>query len=68
MIADASLLPELMRQARAAGRLALDTEFMGEGRYRTLLCLVQLAVPEDGARGASAGDTPGDQPAADASS
>ena len=26
------------------GRLALDTEFMGEGRYRTLLCLVQLAV------------------------
>jgi ribonuclease D len=46
MIADASLLPELMRQARAAGRLALDTEFMGEGRYRTLLCLVQLAVPE----------------------
>ncbi len=32
--------------ARAAGRLALDTEFMGEGRYRTLLCLVQLAIPE----------------------
>ena len=33
-----------MAQARADGRLALDTEFMGEGRYRTLLCLVQLAV------------------------
>jgi ribonuclease D len=32
--------------ARTAGRLALDTEFMGEGRYRTLLCLVQLAIPE----------------------
>ena len=32
--------------ARAAGQLALDTEFMGEGRYRTLLCLVQLAMPE----------------------
>jgi ribonuclease D len=31
--------------ARAAGRIALDTEFIGEGRYRTLLCLVQLAVP-----------------------
>jgi len=46
MIADASLLPELMRQARAAGKLALDTEFMGEGRYRTLLCLVQVAVPD----------------------
>jgi len=36
--------------ARAAGRIALDTEFMGEGRYRTLLCLVQLAIP-DGADG-----------------
>ena len=32
--------------ARTAGRLALDTEFMGEGRYRTLLCLIQLAIPE----------------------
>ena len=31
--------------ARAAGRIALDTEFIGEGRYRTLLCLIQLAVP-----------------------
>src|SRR5438270_10938901 len=29
-----------------ATRFALDTEFMGEGRYRTLLCLVQLAVPD----------------------
>lgn len=33
--------------ARAAGRIALDTEFMGEGRYRTLLCLIQLAVAEE---------------------
>lgn len=41
----ATALPEIAAQARAAGRLALDTEFMGEGRYRTLLCLVQLAVP-----------------------
>ncbi len=39
-------LRELAAGARAAGRLALDTEFMGEGRYRTLLCLVQLAIPE----------------------
>jgi ribonuclease D len=30
-----------------ASRFALDTEFMGEGRYRTLLCLVQLAIPDD---------------------
>ncbi len=33
------------RSAHTSGRLALDTEFMGEGRYRTLLCLIQLAVP-----------------------
>ena len=39
-------LQALADGARAAGRLALDTEFMGEGRYRTLLCLVQLAIPE----------------------
>jgi ribonuclease D len=35
---------ELAAQARAAGRLGIDTEFMGEGRYRALLCLVQVAV------------------------
>jgi ribonuclease D len=39
-------LRALAEGARAAGRLALDTEFMGEGRYRTLLCLIQLAIPE----------------------
>jgi ribonuclease D len=38
--------PQLAAEARSAGKLALDTEFVGEGRYRTLLCLVQLAVPE----------------------
>lgn len=31
--------------ARNCGRLGIDTEFMGEGRYRTLLCLVQVAAP-----------------------
>jgi ribonuclease D len=47
----ASPLPVLAARARAAGRLALDTEFMGEGRYRTLLCLIQLAVGDgDGHR------------------
>jgi ribonuclease D len=40
-------LVDLAGGARTAGRLALDTEFMGEGRYRTLLCLVQLAIPEN---------------------
>jgi ribonuclease D len=37
---------EIAAAVSASGRLALDTEFMGEGRYRTLLCLVQLAVPD----------------------
>ena len=42
---------ELAGQARAAGRLGIDTEFMGEGRYRALLCLVQIAVETpDGVR------------------
>ncbi len=37
--------------ARAAGRLGIDTEFMSEGRYRALLCLVQISVdnPDPGA-------------------
>jgi ribonuclease D len=42
-------LEEIAEAARASGRIALDTEFMGEGRYRTLLCLIQLAVPEGAA-------------------
>ncbi len=37
---------ELSARARETGRLGIDTEFMGEGRYRTLLCLVQVAVEE----------------------
>jgi ribonuclease D len=43
---DGSPSQALLRGAAAAGRIALDTEFMGEGRYRTLLCLVQLAIPD----------------------
>ncbi len=45
-------LAELAESARAAGRFGIDTEFMGEGRYRTLLCLIQLAIPlgEDGSK------------------
>jgi ribonuclease D len=41
---DRESLATLYERARADGRLALDTEFVGEGRYRTLLCLIQLAV------------------------
>jgi ribonuclease D len=40
-------LSELADIARRSGRLALDTEFMGEGRYRTLLCLIQVAVSDE---------------------
>src|SRR4051794_3674692 len=39
--ADVAQLADL---ARAHGRLGLDTEFMPEGRYRPLLCLVQVAA------------------------
>jgi len=34
----------LAELARADGRLGLDTEFMPEGRYKPLLCLVQIAA------------------------
>ena len=44
-IASGEELYGLLEQARTTGRLALDTEFMGEGRYRTLLCLIQLRDP-----------------------
>ncbi|HXP98717.1 MAG TPA: HRDC domain-containing protein [Solirubrobacteraceae bacterium] len=48
--------------ARAAGRIALDTEFMGEGRYRTLLCLVQLAVAEPADGTGNTGSEDGEHP------
>src|SRR3954468_3529161 len=38
---------DLAERARATGRLGIDTEFMGEGRYKALLCLVQVAVEEE---------------------
>src|SRR3954453_2380388 len=46
---------DLAERARASGRLGIDTEFMGEGRYRPLLCLVRA-----GCERAAAG--PGDEP------
>jgi ribonuclease D len=36
--------------ARTRGRLGIDTEFMSEGRYRALLCLVQVAVDDASAK------------------
>jgi ribonuclease D len=39
-----SLLDDLAAAAHEHGRLGLDTEFMPEGRYKPLLCLVQIVV------------------------
>ena len=51
MAIDEKLIEEVAEQAREAGVLGIDTEFMSEGRYRPLLCLIQLAVPNgDGSR------------------
>ncbi len=33
-------------RARRAASFGIDTEFVGEGRYRTLLCLIQLVVAD----------------------
>src|SRR5205809_5419858 len=38
---------EIARRAHETGRLGIDTEFMGEGRYRPELCLVQISLPGD---------------------
>jgi len=37
----------LAQRARETGRLGLDTEFMPEGRYRPLLCLVQVVAGDE---------------------
>jgi ribonuclease D len=42
---------ELAGRAAAAGRLAIDTEFMSERRYQAMLCLAQLAVADPDAPG-----------------
>jgi ribonuclease D len=40
-------IEEVADRARETGRFGIDTEFMGEGRYRSLLCVVQVAVEQD---------------------
>ncbi len=42
-----SELSRLAARAREEGRLGIDTEFMPEGRYRPLLCLVQVCVGDE---------------------
>src|SRR5919202_2017433 len=37
----------LAARAREEGRLGIDTEFMPEGRYRPLLCLVQIVIGDE---------------------
>jgi ribonuclease D len=41
---------DIAARARETGRLGIDTEFMGEGRYQPLLCLAQIAL-DDGEGG-----------------
>jgi ribonuclease D len=45
-ITDAAGLDSLLGDARAAGRCALDTEFVWERTYAPVLCLVQIATPD----------------------
>jgi ribonuclease D len=45
-LATNSDIADAARIARERGRLGIDTEFMSEGRYRALLCLVQIAVDD----------------------
>jgi ribonuclease D len=43
-LATSSEVAEAAQAARTAGRLGIDTEFMSEGRYRALLCLIQISA------------------------
>jgi ribonuclease D len=51
MLASPHEVDEIAALARDAGRLGIDTEFMSEGRYRALLCLVQVCAPDPSAPG-----------------
>ena len=42
----AQVIADLAARASSGRRLAIDTEFVSERRYRALLCLVQVAVPD----------------------
>src|SRR5205807_8813287 len=49
--ADIARAAEIARERR---RIGIDTEFMSEGRYRPLLCLVQIAVDASESAGGDA--------------
>jgi ribonuclease D len=40
-------LAALRERILTAGRFGVDTEFVGEGRYRTLLCVIQVVVSDE---------------------
>jgi ribonuclease D len=46
MLAGQDEVARIAELARAGGRLGIDTEFMSEGRYRALLCLVQVVADD----------------------
>ena len=48
-IAATRQLEEFCRKASRFPYVAVDTEFVGEGHYFPQLCLVQLAIPDEGA-------------------
>jgi ribonuclease D len=45
-LADDAEVAQVAAIARGRGRFGIDTEFMSEGRYRALLCLVQVVVDD----------------------
>ena len=47
IVTDAAGVDEVTAAARAAGRCALDTEFLWEKSYAPHLCLVQIAVGDE---------------------
>ena len=51
LLATSAQIARAAAVAREHGRLGIDTEFMSEGRYRALLCLVQIAVDDLGGSG-----------------
>lgn len=51
-ITDTETLDAFCRRAEAAPFVTVDTEFLRERTYYSKLCLVQLAIPEEGAEAA----------------